>query len=162
MSQSVMMPKIDGIDKGSLWRSWKDIRKQLSRILMRDITDYVEFDIDPDWWIEKLLKDVEIGRYEPASPVRFTLAKKLGFSRQMTFPHIPDLVLYRTVTGYLYERAKRLEKGHVYFARNTISKKQNKTHNTDVDISEYTFLSGNAFKKWQEFDQYRKHLRDRE
>ena len=159
------MPKIRGISRSSLWRAWKDIRKQLSRTSMRDITDYVEFDIDPDWWIGKLLKDINTGRYEPVSPYRFTLAKKMGFIRQMTFPHIPDIVLYRAVTDYLYKRAKRLEKGHVYFARNTLSKKQKKSHDVDIDEydvdideSEYTFLSGNSFKKWKEFDQYRKRL----
>ena len=150
------MPKIRAINKSSLWRAWKNIRKQLSRTSMRDITDYAEFDIDPDWWIDKLLKDIEAGRYEPARPYRFTLAKKQGFSRQITFPHVPDVVVYRAVTDYLYKRAKRLEKGHVYFARNTLSIKQ--SLDTDVDGAEYTFLSGSAFRKWLEFDQYRKRL----
>ena len=156
------MPKIQGINRNSLWRAWKDVRKQLSRISKRDITDYVEFDIEPDSWINQLLKEVNTGNYEPIAPYRFTLAKKMGFSRQMTFPHIPDLVLYRAVTGCLYRRAKRLEKGHVYFARNTLSKKQKIIHDADADAdaddSEYTFLSGNAFAKWREFNQYRKRL----
>ena len=154
------MPKIRGINKNSLWRAWKDVRKQLSRTSRRDITDYVEFDIDPDWWINRLLKEVNIGNYEPVAPYRFTLAKKMGFSRQMTFPHIPDLVLYRSVTDCLYKKAKHLEKGRVYFARNTLSKKQKVVHDADADIddSEYTFLSGSAFAKWREFSQYRKRL----
>ena len=154
------MPKIRGINKNSLWKAWKDVRKQLSRTSRRDITDYVEFDIDPDWWINRLLKEVNIGNYEPVAPYRFTLAKKMGFSRQMTLPHIPDLVLYRAVTDCLYKKAKRLEKGHVYFARNTLSKKQKVVHDTnaDTDGSEYTFSSGSAFAKWREFSQYRKRL----
>lgn len=152
------MPKICGINKKSLWKAWKDIRKRLSQISMRDVTDYVEFDIDPDWWIGRLLEDVETGRYEPALVYRFTLAKSLGFSRQMTFPHIPDLVLYRAVTDHLYKRAERLEQPHVYFARNTLAKKQKKIHDTAMEESEYTFSSGSAFVKWQEFYQYRKHL----
>ena len=152
------MPKIRGINRSSLWRAWKDIRKQLSRTSRRDITDYVEFDIEPDWWINRLLKEVNTGNYEPIAPYRFTLAKKMGFSRQMTFPHIPDLVLYRAVTDCLYKKAKRLEKGHVYFARNTLSKKQKVVHDADTDDSEYTFSSGSAFVKWREFSQYRKRL----
>ncbi len=154
------MPIIRNINRSSLWTAWKNIRKQLPRTSMRDITDYVEFDIDPDWWIGKLLKEIKAGRYEPASPYRFTLAKKIGFSRQMTFPHIPDLVLYRAITDYLYVRAKRLEKGHVYFARNELSKKRkNRPHDIDnVDESGYTFSSASSFEKWREFDQYRKHL----
>ena len=157
------MPKIRCINKNSLWRAWKDVRKQLSRTSRRDITDYVEFDIDPDWWINRLLKDVNTGNYEPIAPYRFTLAKKMGFSRQMTFPHVPDLVLYRAVTDYLYKKAKRLEKDHVYFARNTLSQKRKVIHDINIDDSaiddsEYTFLSGSAFAKWKEFNQYRKYL----
>ena len=152
------MPKIRGINKSSLWKAWKDVRKQLSRTSRHDITDYVEFDIDPNWWINRLLKEVNTGDYEPIAPYRFTLAKKMGFSRQMTFPHIPDIVLYRAVTDSLYKKAKRLEKGHVYFARNTLSKKQKVVHDIDTDDSEYTFSSGSAFAKWQEFNQYRKRL----
>lgn len=152
------MSKIRGINKSSLWEAWKNIRKQLPKASIRDITDYVEFDINPDWWIEKLLKDIETGRYEPASPYRFTLAKKIGFSRQMTFPHIPDLVLYRAVTYHLYKRAKRLEKGHVYFAPGVLSSQRQQIRNTDIDEADYAFLSGSSFKKWLEFDQYRKRV----
>ena len=152
------MPKVQGINRNSLWGAWKDVRKQLSRTSRRDITDYVEFDIDPDSWINQLLKGVNTGNYEPVAPYRFTLAKKMGFSRQMTFPHIPDLVLYRAVTDCLYRRAKRLEKGHVYFARNTLSKRQRVIRDADTDDSAYIFLSGNAFFKWREFVQYRERL----
>ena len=152
------MPKIRGINKSSLWNAWKNIRKQLSRTSLRDITDYIEFDIDPEWWIKKLVKDIESGRYEPNSPHRFTLGKKLGFSRQMTFPHIPDLVLYRAVTYYIYKRAKRLEKDHVYFAVETLSRRQNELSTDNANESEYTFLSESSFKKWLKFDQYRKRL----
>ena len=152
------MPKIRGISRSSLWRAWKNIRKQLSQTSRRDITDYVEFDIEPDWWINRLLKEVNTGNYEPIAPYHFTLAKKMGFSRQMTFPHIPDIVLYRAVTDCLYRKAKHLEKDHVYFARNTLSKRQKVIHDADADDSEYTSLSGNAFVKWLEFSQYRKRL----
>ena len=152
------MPKILGINRTSLWSAWKNIRNQLPKASVRDITDYVEFDIDPDWWIKKLLENIKNGRYEPASPYRFTLCKNMGFSRQMTFPHIPDIVLYWAVTDYLYKRAKHLEKGHVYFARNTLSKRQNELSTDNANESEYTFLSGSSFKKWLEFDQYRKRL----
>ena len=85
------MPRIDGISKHTLWESWKNIRKQLSRTFLRDVADFVEYDVDPDWWIERLLKEVATGKYEPALPSRFTVAKKMGFSRRMTQPSIPDL-----------------------------------------------------------------------
>lgn len=70
------MPKIQGITKHSLWVAWKNIRKQLGRASLRDVTDFFEYDIDPDWWIKQLLADVECGRYEPTTAHRFPVAKK--------------------------------------------------------------------------------------
>lgn len=77
------MPKVQGITKASLWKSWRNVRKQLSRTLLRDVTDFVEYDIDPDWWIKRLLVDIEAGHYEPTTVHRFSVAKKMGFSRRM-------------------------------------------------------------------------------
>ncbi len=153
------MPKIQGITKNSLWTAWKNVRKQLSRTFIRDVTDFVEYDIDPDWWINRLLKDVEAGRYEPMTPYRFSVAKKMGFSRIMTFPSIPDLVLYRATVDFLYQKAKRFELKHVYFSQNTLSKKvlQVEQELEDGDPA-YTYASGSAMAGWLEYDQYRKHL----
>lgn len=153
------MPKVQGITKSSLWTAWKNVRKQLSRTLLRDVTDFAEYDIDPDWWIGRLLKDIEAGRYEPAMPCRFSVAKKMGFSRRMTLPGIPDLVVYRAAVDYLYRKAKRSELKHVYFAQNTLSKKkqQGEAQVEGADPA-YTYASGSALAGWLEYDQYRKHL----
>ena len=153
------MPKIQGITKHSLWAAWKNIRKQLGRASLRDVTDFFEYDIDPDWWIKQLLADVESGRYEPTTAHRFPVAKKMGFSRRMTQPSIPDLVLYRAAVDHLYSKAKRAEQKHVYFAQNTLSKKvrQIEAEGEEGDPS-YAFLSGSSFAEWLKYDQYRKHL----
>ncbi len=87
------------------------------------MADFVEYDIDPDWWIERLLKEVATGKYEPALPSRFTVAKKMGFSRRMTQPSIPDLVIYRAVVDQLYRKAKRYEHKHAYFAQTLFQKR---------------------------------------
>lgn len=153
------MPKIDGITKNSLWTAWRNVRKQLSRTFLRDVTDFVEYDIDPDWWIKRLLKDVETGGYEPATVYRFSAAKKMGFSRRLTLPSIPDLVLYRATVDYLYKKAKKREQKHVYFAQNTLSKIVWQIElDAAADGTPYTFTSGSAFAAWLEYDQYRKHL----
>lgn len=153
------MPKVQGITKASLWTAWKNVRKQLSSTFLRDVTDFVEYDIDPDWWIKKLLKDVEAGRYAPTTPHRFSLAKKMGFSRSMTLPGIPDLVLYRAVVDHMYRKAKRLERKHVYFAQNTLSKKVRQIEQELEDGDPvYSYTSGRAIAGWLEYDQYRKHL----
>lgn len=153
------MPKVQGITKATLWTAWRNVRKQLSRTFLRDVTDFVEYDIDPDWWIKRLLRDVEDGRYEPMTPHRFTVAKKMGFSRRMTLPSIPDLVLYRAAVDHLYEKAKRLQQRHVYFAQNTLSKKiQQVEQELEEGDPAYTFSSGSALAGWLKYDQYRKHL----
>lgn len=135
------------------------MRKQLARSSLRDVTDFVEFDIDPDWWIQLLLKQIDDGSYEPASPQRFLLAKKAGFSRRMTLPNVPDLVLFRAAVDLLYRKAKRREKEHVYFAQNTLAKKiRSIDEEFEVGDEEYTFSSGSALARWLEYHQYRKKL----
>ena len=155
------MPSIREIDRSSLWNAWKAVRKQLSRASIRDVTDYIEFDIDPDSWIDRLLGDIENDGYQPGTPYRYTSAKTLGLSREMTFPRIPDLVLYRAMTKYIYERMRQHEEEHVYFARNTLAKKRKVLRQSGADdLSElaYTFTSGSAYAMWLKFHQYRKQL----
>ena len=48
----------------------------------------------------------------------------MGFSRTMTLPSIPDLVLYRSIVDYLYRKAKRREHSHVYFRRSVLQRVQ--------------------------------------
>ena len=97
---------IHGISRTSLWKAWKEIRRDIRRIANRDVVDFLEYDIDPDTWINLLLRSVADGVYEPETPKRFTLGKSGGISRYMTLPTIPDAVLYRCITSYLYDRAK--------------------------------------------------------
>ncbi len=153
------MPRITGITRSSLWNAWRIIRKQLTRASVRDVTDFVEYDIDPDSWITKLLDAIKRGRYEPGTVHRFTIAKKMGFSRQMAQPDIPDLVLFRAAVDLIYKKVKPREKRHVYFAQNRLSKKLNSIQRAiDLGDGEYKFTSGSAFITWLEYDQYRKRL----
>ena len=108
---------IRGISKSSLWNAWKTVRKELKRIQPRDIVDHLEYDVDPDVWIRRLLNKIASGRYEPESPERSKEGKSLGFSRTITHPSIPDVVLYRAIADYLFARAKSRQHRHVYFHR---------------------------------------------
>ena len=150
-------PYIAELNKDSLWNAWKEIRKLLTRSSRRDVTDYLEFDLAPAAWMDRLLSDVNSGRYEPRPPFRFTLAKNLGFSRTMTFPQVPDLVLYRALTDLIFKKLKPFEEGNVYFARNTLSKRRRDVPSVSDDPA-YLYLSGSAYLKWKEFHQYRKRL----
>src|SRR5258706_11595305 len=112
------------VSRTSLWKTWKAVRKELKSSSVRDIVDFLEYDVNPDVWINRLLHSIKTGTYEPAPPRRFTLGKSKGFSRTMTFPAIPDLVLYRTLVDYFYLKTRRSQHKHVYFLRSQLSEVQ--------------------------------------
>lgn len=153
---------IPGVSRTSLWNAWKAVRQQLKRSNHRDIADDLEYDIDPEVWISRLLRQINTGTYEPATPLRFQLAKSKGFSRQMTKPQIPDLILYRTIVDLLYRKAGRLQKKHVYFSQATLSKvvlsAEEKARRKMAAAAMDYESSKSAFLEWLKYDQYRKHL----
>lgn len=160
---------IRGISKTNLWKSWKAVRKELKSASVRDVIDFLDYDVNPDFWIKRLLGRIGSGAYEPETPRRFTLGKSKGFSRTMTFPAIPDLVLYRTIVDYIYERSKGRRHKHVYFLRDQISKAkelalQQARHQMEtakgIDYAdgEYRITGRRSFLNWLCFDQYRKLL----
>jgi len=118
------MPSIVGINKTALWSTWKTIRAEIRNGTVRDVIDFLDYDVDPDVWIERLLEQIATGKYEPATPFRFTIGKSNGFSRTMTQPAIPDLVLYRPIVDILYRKAIRREHSHVYFKRERLQQAQ--------------------------------------
>lgn len=158
-----MSYRVEKINKTSLWAAWKKIRKQLRGASVRDVVDFLEYDIDPDYWIGRLLRQIESGDYEPGTPLRFTLAKSKGFSRRMSFPAIPDLVLYRAIVDHLYASVKKGEYKHVYFEQGTIAKVSTDKSNLaqrfmDQVGSDYDLKSLSRFLAWLRYDQYRKYL----
>src|SRR2546426_8356848 len=114
--------RIPGITRSALWNAWKAVRSQLRKAPRRDVLDYLEYDIDPDVWINRLLNRLKTGEYTPEKPTRYSLAKSKGFDRIITVPGIPDLALYRTIVDHLFRRARRKQKKHVYFSQATLSK----------------------------------------
>lgn len=156
------MPPIKGINKTSLWNTWKIIRKELRNASIRDVIDYVDYDVDPDKWIQRLLAQISEGRYEPSAPFRFTLGKSNGFSRTMTMPTIPDLVLYRMIVDAIYLKAIRREHKHVYFKRERIQQAQAAARQQAVQTltftAQYRLTSQRAWYNWLKFAQYRKLL----
>ncbi|MGC2496009.1 hypothetical protein [Candidatus Binatus sp.] len=157
-ASQVMGGRIVGISRTSLWAAWKAIRADLSRASVRDVVDHLEYDTDPDRWINRLLRDLRLGTYEPSPPARFYLPKKKGFDRQMTMPEIPDLVLYRAIADRLYKRAKRFEHDHVYFDRRELQKKQISAASEATQTIANYGPRGSRFLTWLQYDQYRKYL----
>jgi hypothetical protein len=158
----VTMTAIKGITKTSLWSTWKIIRAELRSASFRDVIDFVDYDVDPDKWIERLLDQISSGRYEPAPPFRFTLGKSNGFSRTMTQPVIPDLVLYRTIVDAIYRKALKREHRHVYFKREHLQQAQNLAQQQAAQhvswAAQYRMTSQRSFYNWLRYTQYRKYL----
>ncbi len=156
------MAAIKGISRTSLWDTWKIIRKELRNALIRDVIDFFDYDIDPEKWIRRLLDQISSGRYEPASPFRFTIGKSSGFSRTMTQPSIPDLVLYRTIVDAIYRKALNREHAHVYFKREHLQRAQNVAQQQAAQqmnwAAQYRMTSQRSFYNWLRYSQYRKYL----
>ena len=158
-----MPGRIPYITRTSLWNAWKAIRKELRGASCRDVVDYLEFDIDPDVWINRLLKQISQAQYEPSTPTRFTLGKSLGFSRTMTFPTVTDLVLYRAIVDHIYRRARRREQKHVYFRRDALHRVQQRVTQEAIETmkeaaGDYRRVEEKRFLTWLRYDQYRKLL----
>lgn len=156
------MAAIKGITKTALWSTWKIIRAELRNASIRDVIDFVDYDVDPNKWIRRLLDQISSGRYEPATPIRFTIGKSNGFSRTMTQPAIPDLVLYRTLVDAIYLKALKREHKHVYFKRERLHQAQILAQQQAVQqmgwAGQYRMTSQRSFYNWLRYSQYRKHL----
>ncbi len=158
-----MQGPISGITKTSLWGAWKEVRKQLRGATVRDVVDFLEYDVDPDIWIGRLLLQVKDGFYEPQTPLRFALAKSGGFKRRLTIPAIPDIVLFRAISNFVHQKALRQQQPHVYYRRVDLQRAkqaaiQSAGQGRPGYASIYRFTSKKSFQNWQEYEQYRKQL----
>src|SRR6266566_2658022 len=104
-----------------------------------------------------------LGGFEPNPPFRFPLAKSPSFKRILTFPAIPDLVLYRAIAGYIHRRAKKYQQPHVYYRRAdfhkaTTAAQQAAEEEMQQLATDYRFTSTHSFLNWLNYSQYRKHL----
>jgi hypothetical protein len=158
-----MPGSVAAITKTSLWKSWKAIRKELKHSSVRDVVDFLEYDVDPDVWINRLLFHISKGMYEPTAPQRFTLGKSTGLSRRMTFPSIPDLVLYRTIVDFLYIKARRDQHDHVFFLRDQVHSAKTGAQKSAGTLmgqvaADYRLRNVSSFLNWLRYDQYRKYL----
>jgi|SRR5690348_1190 len=154
---------IGGISKSSLWSAWKEIRAEVRNSTVRDVVDFLDYDIDPEIWIIRVLNQVNSGSYEPQTPLRFALAKSGGFKRRLTFPAIPDIVLFRAVANFVHKKAQRQQQPHVYYRRDDLGRAgsaaaQGAARYRNRFASIYRFTSKQSFRNWREYEQYRKLL----
>ena len=150
------------ITEHALWKSWKEIRKRLRRSSLRDVVDFIDYDVNPEVWIRRILRELRSGSYEPRKPHRFAIGKSKGFSRWMTLPYIPDLVLFHAISTCLVTRAQKRRRRHrnVYFARDVfdkVSRRSQQEAQVDMD-NERAQYGQDSFLAWLRFDEYRKRL----
>src|SRR6266704_2891960 len=154
---------IRGVSATSLWGAWKELRTEIRHSSVRDIIDFLDYDVDPSIWITRLLGQIKAGAYEPDAPLRFTLAKSGGFKRRLTLPTVPDIVLFRAIANFVQKKAQRQQQPHVYYRRVDLQRavqaaKQSAGRNLSGFASIYRFTSKKSFQNWREYEQYRKQL----
>lgn len=160
---ALMPGPISGISKTSLWAAWKEVRTEVKNSTVRDIVDFLDYDIEPDVWIARVLTQIKTGTYEPQPPLRFALAKSGGFKRRLTFPAIPDIVLFRSIANFVHKKAQKQQQPHVYYRRIDLKRaaqvaSQGAAQNQSKFSSAYKFTSRKSFQNWREYEQYRKLL----
>ncbi len=151
---------VPGLSRTALWRSWKEIRKKFRESSLRDVVDWVDFDLAPEKWIRRLLADVNDGRYEPRRPERFALGKSKGMSRWMTLPAVPDLVLFHCLATRIVARARgrRRRHRHVYFMRDQVAGVQKKAADEARRVMSVPAPYRSGFHVWLRLHQYRRLL----
>ncbi len=161
---AVLRHNISGVNRSSLWQAWKEIRSGLRHATVRDVIDFLDYDIEPDIWIRRLLRQVEAGTYEPHLPIRFSLAKSGGFKRRLTVPEIPDVTLLRAIADFIHRKAQKKQEPHVYYRRVDLERARDAAAQAarqdyfQTISGIYRFTSTTSFRNWLDYEQYRKHL----
>jgi hypothetical protein len=155
--------RIAGISRTSLWQAWKEIRVAFRHATVRDVLDFLDYDIDPEIWMQRLLRHVNGGSYEPLAPIRFSLAKSGGFKRRLTLPSTPDLVLFRAIADFVHRKAQRYQQPHVYYRRVDLQQAADAAstaakHDLQKLSALYRFTSRKSFENWKDYEQYRRQL----
>jgi len=158
-----MAERITGINRSTLWLAWKEVRAALRDATIRDVVDFIDYDIEPEVWINRLLRQVSSGAYEPRSPLRFPLSKSRNFKRVLTFPEIPDVVLLRAIKRVLTFPEIPDVVLHVYYRRRDLSQATKAAQaaaqqKMDRLAGDYRFTSRHSFLNWLNYAQYRKYL----
>jgi hypothetical protein len=162
------------ITRALLLRAWKEVRGTLMRYSFRDALDFVEYDIDPEKWITRLVYSLRDGTYRPhPASVGYLTKSANGFRRQMSYPDIPDLTLYYALALLLYRRSKRQEQAIAFFDQKSldlINKEIQREAEAEKkfaksgwaalfeEMADYATASKRRFRTWLRYNQYRKRL----
>lgn len=138
---------------GRLRSTWKALRKELTRVPDRDCIDYLEFDMTSPERLRRLQRKLLSGTYQPQHPSRREAAKSQGAFRTITWPAIEDVVVFRLLCDFLYERARSIEPENAFFSRRhdftPLGKKIDELPGDDYE---------HFFQVWIRYANYRKHI----
>lgn len=136
-----------------LRRTWNQLRKELTKTLVRDCIDFAEFDLYMTDWIKTLSAEVVLGSYQPIPPARREESKTAGAYRTITAPSVRDGLVYRHICDYAYELARPEEWKGAFFSRRhrleAVGPKVDK-----IDDHDYSAF----FEIWRRYAAYRKHI----
>jgi hypothetical protein len=133
--------------------TWKELRKELSKVQVRDCLDYLEIDLESESWLRQTRDKILNGTYHPQHPGRFEVAKSNGAFRVITLPGIQDVLVYRHICNDIYRRAKPAEPPGAYFSRRF---RMEPVGQKIDDISSFDYLT--FFHVWIRYNNYRKLL----
>src|SRR6266566_32608 len=91
-----MAGQIIGVNKSSLWLAWKEIRAQLRNASVRDVIDFLDYDIEPNVWIERMLRHISSGGFRAKPSVSISTRE---VTQLQTDSHVPCHPRPRSVSG---------------------------------------------------------------
>jgi len=103
--------------QGSLRRTWIQVRKELRKVELRDVVDWLDWAALIDGTLPRIRKQVISGDYQPMPPARYELAKRRGAFRYMTIPSVRDSLVFRHISDAALERAAPFAIEGAYFSR---------------------------------------------
>jgi hypothetical protein len=96
-------------------RTWRELRKELHRVDIRDAVDFLEYDLESGPRLRSLRARVLKGLYSPRPPASYEYAKSKGSFRRLAVLSIEDLLVYRHIRDCVYRKARRFEGPGVFF-----------------------------------------------
>ena len=92
------MPTIENLDEKALRKAFKRLKndtRHFERLLVRDPTDFVDFQVQLAQQLQGLKHDVEAGTYTPQKPTIHPYPKSKGINRPTVVFDVRDALVYR-------------------------------------------------------------------
>lgn len=133
----------------SLRGTWTSLRKEIRKLEIRDVLDWIDWSISIDSSLDQLRKEIISGSYSPNPPTRYEVGKSKGSYRLITALNIRDALVYRHICDFAYEKSLPLKIKGAYFSR----------RHSPAPVGATFSLRGDAyyssFQVWLRYHEYR-------